>query len=403
MNLDNLAEYLKKQNENIIVLSFCEIENILGIDLPIEAKQEAKWWWNIKDSKKAKAWIESGYYTYDCKRIPISGNVCFEKIKKENNKEIKGIKRVWYFLTDKDAELHKKSMAFLEIFVLPLIALASLIVAIISVFSTNSETTTVGIINNYYENVKSDSQIEIVNIDILEDMVYIVNETETLPYIEGVYVDIKLRNKGDTVAFLKKIEFEVEEIFPLDDPREICYNAVDVSETYDVILDDKTTQTIDISQSIPANDVDRFRLKILSSVGIHDMDVIYVFKMKFIYDGDDKSILSARHIAVFPSDFNFSGAYISAFDYNIWCSNYNEIKRIAKLGEKNDDVIVSAQFQNLLNQYEKESKLNKSELIDEYHINRIMINERGALDEEQWEIIKKQSDERYQKYYIEEE
>lgn len=201
MNLDNLAEYLKKENENLIVLSFSEIEDILGKDLPTEAKQEAKWWWNIKDSKKAKTWIDSGYYTYDCKHIPITGNVCFEKIKTETKKEIKGIKKIWYFLTDKDAELHQKIMAFLEILVLPLIASATLILTLISVFPTKSETTSEIIINNYYENVKSDSQIEIVNIDILEDIIYIEDESETTPSSAGVYVDVKLRNKGDTVAF----------------------------------------------------------------------------------------------------------------------------------------------------------------------------------------------------------
>lgn len=268
MNLDKLTEYLKEQSKDTIMLSFAEIEEILGEELPVKAKKEQRWWWNIKDSKKAQAWMNCGYYTYNCNNIPMRGNVCFKKNNAETAKEIKGIIRLWYFLFDKDAELHQKVLAFLEILILPLIAFITMIISFFSLLSPNTNTT----INNYYESVKSDSQVEIVNIDILKDRVYI--ETETIPTDIGVYIDIKLRNKGDTVAFLKQIKFEVEEIFPIDDPRDINYSAVPVSEIYDVILDDKSTQIIDISQSVPANGVDRFRLKIMSSEGINDMDVI---------------------------------------------------------------------------------------------------------------------------------
>lgn len=123
--------------------------------------------------------------------------------------------------------------------------------------------------------------------------------------------------------------------------------------------------------------------------------------MEFIYDGDNKSISSARHIAVFPTYFNYVGAYVSTFDYNIWLSNYHEIKRIAKFAEQNDDVIVSAQFQSLLELYESESKLSRNELINKYD-NTIIIHRRGLIDEALWEDIKKLSDENYQKNYLDE-
>lgn len=399
MDLNKLSVYLKEKNENVVELTFEEIEKILGYRLPPKAKKDGKWWWNIKDSKKAQTWINNGYYTFDCKNIPIKSNVCFRKNKLEKTEEIKGIKRVWYFLTDKDAELHQKVMAFLEILILPLIALLTLILTYISVFSTHSETT----INNYYESVKSDSQIEIVNIDILDDEVTLVdtdNKSEIMSVNAGVYIDIKLRNTGDTVAFLKQIKFDMDEIFPLDNPKDVAYESVPVSETYDVILDDEYTQIIDVSQSIPANGVDRFRLKILSSAGNNEMDVIYVFRMEFIYDGDNKSISSARYVAVFPSYFNHVGECVYAFDYDVWLSNYNEIKRIEKFVEENDDIIVSPQFQDLLKYYESESKLSRDELINRY-AKKIVYILRGTIDEEQWKNIKEQSDEYYKKECIE--
>lgn len=133
--LDKLSEYLKKSDADVITLSFSEIESILESELPTEAKQTAKWWWNIKDSKKAKSWLNYGYYTYDSKNIPSRGNVCFKRtVQKPELK--RGFSRIWYFLTDKDAELHQKVMAVLEISVMPLVTILALIVAILNFNAT---------------------------------------------------------------------------------------------------------------------------------------------------------------------------------------------------------------------------------------------------------------------------
>lgn len=131
INLDKLSEYLKKSNANMITLSFAEIESILESELPAEAKQTAKWWWNIKDSKKAKAWLDYGFYTYDNKNIQTRGNVCFKRTEK-NPEFHRGFSRIWYFLTDRDAEPHKKARALLEI----LVSLATILALFISIFST---------------------------------------------------------------------------------------------------------------------------------------------------------------------------------------------------------------------------------------------------------------------------
>ena len=188
----------------------------------------------------------------------MRGNVCFKRI--SDTPDVQGaswVKRLWYFLTDEDAESHKRFMALLEISILPLITILSFVVTILPQDA----------------NIKADSQVEIVSLDILNDVEHLVfhhsEEAEAAgeepiydgPYYVGTYIDIKLRNTGDTVAYLKKVKFEVEEVFPLKDPRQIAFEQVPVSETYDILIDSKPTQTFLISQSVPANGVDRFRLK----------------------------------------------------------------------------------------------------------------------------------------------
>lgn len=135
VNLDKLSEYLKKSDANTIVLTFREIESILESELPVEAKRTAKWWWNVKDSKKAKSWLDYGYETLDQKNIPARGCVYFRRIIKKPELQ-KGFSRKWYFLTDRDAELHQKVMAVLEIFVIPVVTILTLIIAIATLYIT---------------------------------------------------------------------------------------------------------------------------------------------------------------------------------------------------------------------------------------------------------------------------
>jgi len=135
IDLNELSEYLKKSNANTITLSFSQLEDILGCKLPDEAKQTGKWWWNIKDSKKAGFWLDCGYCTIDHKYIPARGNVCFKRVEKEPEFQ-KGFGRIWYYLTDKDAELHQKTMALLEISVIPVVTILTLIVAVLTFYVT---------------------------------------------------------------------------------------------------------------------------------------------------------------------------------------------------------------------------------------------------------------------------
>jgi hypothetical protein len=74
-----LTEYLTNSNNQNVTLSFKEIEQIIGESLSDDAKTKPKWWYNKQNNPQAHFWIDAGYQTFNCKEIPVRGNVCFEK------------------------------------------------------------------------------------------------------------------------------------------------------------------------------------------------------------------------------------------------------------------------------------------------------------------------------------
>lgn len=180
INLDKLSEYLKTSDANVITLSFSEIENILGSELPAEAKQIAKWWWNIKNSKKARSWLDYGYYTYDNKNMLSIGKICFVRIEKKPKLQ-RGFSRIWYFLTDKDAGLHQKATALLEILVMPLIAILALIVAISSLYTTIFPPKSQYQIEQGFVNIVSEGDYALGNNEFLEAADY-YNQASLIAY-----------------------------------------------------------------------------------------------------------------------------------------------------------------------------------------------------------------------------
>lgn len=171
INLDKLSAYLKKCDTDVITLSFSEIESILENELPAEAKQTAKWWWNIKDSKKAKSWLNYGFYTYNSKNIPSRGNVCFKRTSHKPELQ-RGFSRIWYFLTDKDAELHQKTMAVLEIIVIPLVTILTLIIAILTLYATMFPTKSQDQIKKEFESLVLEGEYAFENKEFLEAASY---------------------------------------------------------------------------------------------------------------------------------------------------------------------------------------------------------------------------------------
>lgn len=155
----------------MITLSFSEIESILESELPVEAKQTAKWWWNIKGSKRAKSWLDYGYQTYDNKNILSRGNVCFIRYAKKPEFQ-KGFRKLWYFITDKDAKSHQKAMAALELLVLPLVAIFTLIITGLTLYITIFPVKPQSQIKKECENFVLEGEYAIKNKEFLEAASY---------------------------------------------------------------------------------------------------------------------------------------------------------------------------------------------------------------------------------------
>lgn len=231
---------------------------------------------------------------------------------------------------------------------------------------------------------KCDAQVEVVDVDIFD--IYAQADGGSLPL--GTYIDVKLRNKGDNIAFLTGAVFDIQHVFRLSDPRCVDYSPVPFSETYDIVLNSDSTQHFSISQAIKANDVDRFRLKVVSKAWGR-METVYKFKLSFIYNEDKQSASAGKFVAVFPPTFTSDGWHSSGLDYSTWKSNYNELTDISRKCESEGDVQITKTFKSLMSEYEYEAKLSKEKLMSKYK-STIFINLYGHISKDKWEEIDRQ-------------
>ena len=56
-----LAEYLGSQQSDHCVLTFSQIEEIIGTPLPASARQREQWWGNDKTHTQACSWMQAGW------------------------------------------------------------------------------------------------------------------------------------------------------------------------------------------------------------------------------------------------------------------------------------------------------------------------------------------------------
>lgn len=172
---------------------------------------------------------------------------------------------------------------------------------------------------------------------------------------DGVLIaDIKLRNIGEQVAFLKKVSFDILDYYNMDNPQIVCYSLVESSNTYDIILDKDKRKVFNISHKICLNDVDRLFLKLSSSIADINMVTIYYLTVSFIYDEDNKVTKSEKYILPVPSNKKFSARYIADINKKIAKQNYLMLKKMNTY-----EAIKTQEFVNILNSYEE----NKSDFM----------------------------------------
>lgn len=165
-------------------------------------------------------------------------------------------------------------------------------------------------VNELKQNSSTDSDLRFVDILILE-------ENNELPIIE-----IKIRNVGSKVAFLKSIEFYVKKTWILYPP--INYSVEPISKNYNIFLplEETTpyTKLETISQSIGPNDVDRFTVTLDNELPIGKNYGVYLLKFALIYDEDSKRLesdfylISAQKPSRVLGEFHPGGRYTESYN-----------------------------------------------------------------------------------------
>jgi hypothetical protein len=104
-------------------------------------------------------------------------------------------------------------------------------------------------------------------------------------------LDIKLRNTGKQIAFLKRATLNVQKVWHVH-PTLVALGVVKSSATYDIELPAEGvpySKSISVSQSIRPNNADRFKISMKV-----DGNTIYLITLSLIYDGNDKVVNSEQ-------------------------------------------------------------------------------------------------------------
>ncbi len=142
---------------------------------------------------------------------------------------------------------------------------------------------------------KSNLDLDLVDVSFAEEGGY--DDYDDYDYDDTPVLDIKLRNIGKRVIFLKRVTFSVQKIWRIR-PLLKAMGAVKSSAKYDIMLPASNipySKSVNISNAIPPNDVDRFMISMDA-----ERDTIYQIAINIIYDGDDKSIRSENILFFTP-------------------------------------------------------------------------------------------------------
>ena len=141
----------------------------------------------------------------------------------------------------------------------------------------NGETITQ--INNY--NKKEDADLKLVDITLSDNDFGIC------------YIDIKLRNVGEKVAYLKRISLHIIDKGELKDPVEVQYQLIQLSENYTFELDINSDEGIldkNISHRIKPDEVEFIRITLRNAEIDPSFTSLYHLSMNLIYNEDDRKV-----------------------------------------------------------------------------------------------------------------
>ena len=144
-------------------------------------------------------------------------------------------------------------------------------------------------------------------------------------------IDIKVRNVGSKIAFLKRAGLEILGDAKYEDCRQPKYNLVPSSWTYN--LDIEKSPIINISQSLPPNEVDRFQIKVGRERG-HAFTV-YKVQLFIKYNETDQTVNSTPFFIEMQGPAFVAGAFMPPVTEQQWkeCVERNR-KNFGEIGYK---------------------------------------------------------------------
>lgn len=184
-------------------------------------------------------------------------------------------------------------------------------------------------LNNSKSN--KDSKLELVDVVLGDDEYYFCT------------IDIKIRNIGERVAFLKQAVININQKDVLEDPSEPKYAVIPITCNYDFLLSlDKDQKKLEkkISHKIKPNDVERISFTIISKELGPEKSGLFQLSLDLLYDGDNKFI-------------NIPSLLIGLSDSKQWEEN----------SEYNKNPKIVAKNQKILEKYNKLNGLKNSQFI----------------------------------------
>lgn len=186
------------------------------------------------------------------------------------------------------------------------------------------------------------------------------DEDETLPTI-----GIELRNTGQAVAYLNKIEIIMKDytvlnqiydemVYSDDFFKEKTYVSyrVDPSYIYQINVFDDKLFSLDISQAIQKDDVDYFHIKLCPELSEYQTTIM-TFKLRIYYN--EKGQYTDSSFITITQNYNKSiylSEYSDSIDENCILQNFKDISRINKYNSTK-----SPGFKFLYNNHKENKKI----------------------------------------------
>lgn len=158
------------------------------------------------------------------------------------------------------------------------------------------------------------------------------NESESyIPLIE-----VKIRNSGEEVAFLKKVTFKTLnhwDIYTDQHP-----SLKEVSATYDVKISEinNSLSNINISHEIKPQETDRIEFTLSTDYFGDPLGLsIFQLELELFYNEDSSSVKSSQIIMHIPPPIILEGSYFSGYSKNTVSKNKQIAKEILNIDNKN--------------------------------------------------------------------